>query len=93
MKYIAKIMHANLTCRQVEEFLMDYLERRLGFWKTLQFRLHLLMCPDCSKYFQEYKNTIALGKTVFENPDDEAAGNVPDELLEAIIRATKSNKK
>lgn len=86
-------MHANLTCRQVEEFLMDYLERRLGFWKTLQFRLHLLMCPDCSKYFQEYKNTIALGKTVFENPDDEAAGNVPDELLEAIIRATKSNKK
>ncbi len=86
-------MHANLTCRQVEEFLMDYLEERLGFWKTLQFRVHLLMCPNCSKYFQEYKNTIALGKTLFENPDNEAAGKVPDELLEAIMSVKKGYRK
>ena len=37
-------MAGNLTCRQVEEFLMDYLENRLGFWMTLQFSIHLFMC-------------------------------------------------
>ncbi|GJM04650.1 MAG: hypothetical protein DHS20C09_06410 [marine bacterium B5-7] len=91
MKYIKKVMHASLTCRQVEEFLMDYLESRLGFWMTLQFRLHLFMCPNCSKYFQEYKNTIALEKRIFENPEDEAIGNVPDDILQAILNVKGSS--
>ncbi len=89
MKYLKSIMHATLTCRQVEEFLMDYLENRLGFWMTLQFRVHLLMCHNCSNYIQEYKNTIALEKMVFENPDEIAVGNVPDEILEAILKVKR----
>ena len=82
-------MHASLTCRQVEEFLMDYLENRLGFWTTLQFRAHIFMCPNCSKYIQEYKNTIALEKKIFQNPDEEAIGNVPDDILQAIMNVKR----
>lgn len=82
-------MHASLTCRQVEEFLMDYLENRLGFWMTLQFQVHLFMCPNCSKYIQEYKNTIALEIKVFENLEDEAIGNVPDDILQAILNVKR----
>jgi len=82
-------MHASLTCRQVEEFLMDYLENRLGLWMTLQFRVHLFMCTTCSRYLQEYKNTIALEKMVFENPDEEAVGNVPDDILQAILKVKR----
>ena len=82
-------MAGNLTCRQVEEFLMDYLENRLGFWMTLQFSIHLFMCTNCSKYMQEYKNTIALEKKIFENPEDEAIGNVPDDILHAILNVKK----
>ena len=41
---------------------------------------------------QEYKNTIALGKKIFESPDDEAIGNVPDEILQAIMGANKYSK-
>lgn len=82
-------MHASLTCRQVEEFLMDYLERRLDFWMSLQFRFHLFMCPNCTKYIQDYKNTIALEKKVFENPEDEAIGNVPDGILQAILNVKR----
>ena len=78
-------MHASLTCRQVEEFLMDYLENRLSLWTRLQFRVHIFMCPNCTKYIQEYKNTIALEKKVFQNPDEEAIGNVPDDILQAIM--------
>lgn len=85
MKLLKKIMHASLTCRQVEEFLMDYLEKRLGLWTTLQFHVHIFMCPNCTKYIQEYKNTIALEKQIFQNPDEEAIGNVPDDILQAII--------
>ncbi len=74
-----------LTCRKVEEFLMAYLDKELGFWSRVRFRLHLLICSDCKNYIQEYKNTIKLGKQLFELPDVPAAGNVPDQILEAII--------
>jgi predicted anti-sigma-YlaC factor YlaD len=87
------VIKCTMTCRCVEEFFMDYLEGRLDFWTRVSFKFHLLMCPDCSKYMREYKNTIALGKTVFENPDDEAVGKVPDEILAAIMSINKTNKK
>ena len=86
------VIKFSMTCRHVENFLMDYLEGRLSFWVRVRFGLHIFMCPNCSKYMQEYKNTIALEKKIFENPDDEAIGNVPDEILQAIMGANKSSK-
>ena len=86
------VIKFSMTCRHVENFLMDYLEGRLSFWIRIRFNFHLLMCPDCPKYIQEYKNTIALGKKIFETSDDEAIGNVPDEILQAIMGANKSSK-
>jgi anti-sigma factor RsiW len=83
------VIKCTMTCACIEEFLNDYIEGRLDFWTRIMFKFHLLMCPDCSKYMQEYKNTIALGKKIFENPDDEAAGKVPDEILNAIVSLTK----
>ena len=83
------VIECTMTCRCVENFLMDYLEGRLSFWTSVMFKFHLLMCPDCPKYLQEYKNAIALGKQVFENPDEEAIGKVPDEILHAIMSLTE----
>jgi anti-sigma factor RsiW len=85
------VIKCSMTCRHVENFLMDYLEGRLSFWTRIRFNFHLLMCPDCPKYIQEYKNAIALGKQVFEHPDDEADGKVPDEILHAIMSIKKTS--
>jgi predicted anti-sigma-YlaC factor YlaD len=78
-----------LSCRKVEEFLMTYIDRELNIRSRLRFQFHLAMCSDCRNYFQEYKNSVALGKQVFSKPDELAAGKVPDEILHAIIDASR----
>jgi len=79
------VIKEHLSCRKVEEFLMAYLDRELSLWTRVRFRFHLMICSDCSNYLQEYKNTIILGKSVFETADASATGKVPDQILEAII--------
>ena len=78
-----------LTCRQVEQFLLDYIEGQVSLWTWCKFRYHLLLCDDCRQYLQDYRNTVALGRHIFANLDDEAFGKVPDEILAAILKAGK----
>ena len=75
----------HLSCRKVEEFLMAYLDKELSLWSRVRFRFHLLICPSCTNYLEDYKNTIRLGQHFFESPDMSATGKVPDRILEAII--------
>ena len=84
------VIKEHLSCRKVEEFLMAYLDKELSFFTRLRFGFHILICSDCSRYMQEYKNTIALGKQLFNSPDEVATGKVPDEILNAIIIASKA---
>jgi len=78
-----------LTCRQVEQFLMDYLDWQVTLWTWCKFRYHLHICDDCRQYLQDYRNAMALGIRIFANPEDEAFGKVPDEILAAILKSTK----
>lgn len=80
-----------LTCRQVEQFLLDYLEGQVSLWTWYKFRYHLLLCDDCRQYLQDYRNAVALGRRIFANPDDEAIGKVPDEILVAILKSRKTS--
>ena len=84
-------MKYNMSCKEVEDFLMDYLDGNLGFCARIHFRLHMLMCPDCSKYIKEYKNTVALGKSIFDHMDDELNEPIPEEILRAIKSARKKS--
>ncbi len=79
------IIKEHLSCRKVEEFLMAYLDRELSLWTRVRFRFHLLICPTCTNYLQDYRKTINLGKSLFETPDVSAKGKVPDQILAAII--------
>lgn len=84
-------INEHLTCRKVEEFLMAYLDRELSLLTRLRFKFHLLICPDCTNYLREYKNAIALGKQLFDAPDEVATGKVPEQILHAIMHAGKSS--
>ena len=84
-------INEHITCRKVEEFLMAYLDKELSFWTRFRFHVHLLICSDCSNYLQEYKNTIALGKRLFDTSDEIASGKVPEQILHAIIHVSKSS--
>jgi anti-sigma factor RsiW len=74
-----------MTCGDVEHFMDDYLEGRLGFAKRVLFRLHLAMCDDCVAYIAKYQATIALGKAAFQDPEADASDHVPEELITAIL--------
>ena len=78
-----------LTCRKVEEFLMNYIDKELSVLSRLRFQYHLAICSDCRNYLYEYENAVTLGKSVFSDPDELAAGKVPDEILHAIVDASK----
>ena len=80
-----------LTCRDVADFLMSYIDGELPFGQRLSFRLHLVLCPPCRRYMTQYRRTVALGRDAFrdEDPDGPVPSDVPEELVEAILNARK----
>lgn len=79
----------DLTCREVVDFLMDYVDGALGAEQRRDFEAHLVLCDDCVTYVRQYRQTVALGQTAFTAPDEPAAAHVPPELVEAILAARR----
>lgn len=76
------------TCREVIDFLMDYLEGDLAPERRRAFDEHLAECPSCLAYLATYRATVALarGSAGVAPPLDEA---VALRLVRAI-RDTRS---
>ena len=74
-----------LTCKQFDDFMVDFLERDLPLSQRLSCWLHLKMCRDCSKYVRQYEQTIALGKQAFDDPDKPVPNSVPEDLINAAL--------
>jgi predicted anti-sigma-YlaC factor YlaD len=74
-----------LTCQEIAEFLMDYLNGDLAAEVRTRFEDHLAECPDCVGYLQTYEMTIRLGQSC----RDPAARQAPEELIRAILAAQK----
>ena len=75
-----------LTCKEFIGALVDYLARELPAEDEEQMELHLEVCPDCVKYLTSYDVTIKLGKKALA---DDAAGELPDELVKVILSSRK----
>ena len=63
-----------LTCREMVEFLMAYLDGELPEGQRESFDQHLRDCPPCEVYLDTYRRTVDLGRSVCEDgegPDDE----------------------
>lgn len=74
-----------MTCREVIDFLMEYLSGELSASERVEFEQHLADCPDCTAYLRSYEETIKLGKAVFADPDAPVPPDVPEELVRAIL--------
>lgn len=81
-----------LTCKQFDEFMVDFLERNLPIAQRTGCWVHLKMCRDCSKFVRQYKQTIALGKQAFDDPDDLVPEAVPEELINAALAHRRNAK-
>ena len=49
-----------MTCRDMVQFLMDYLSEELPDDTRTVFELHVNACPDCVTYLATYRETIVL---------------------------------
>lgn len=76
-----------MDCRQIDQFLSDYLEGRLTSEQSKLFDEHLGECPDCVAYLDSYRRTIRLGKAAFADPSAPAKGIVPSAILQAILQS------
>lgn len=80
-----------MSCRELVEFLADYVEGALPAEARNEFHRHLDDCPECIDYLNSYRQTVALGRDALTCPDDDAVpGDVPEELVQAILAARRS---
>jgi anti-sigma factor RsiW len=77
-----------MTCRELVDFLMDYLDGQLSESERLCFEEHLGECPDCVAYLTTYKQTIQLGKDAC-TAGDAIPSDVPEDLVRAILAARR----
>ncbi len=80
-----------ITCRELIEFLDDYVGDTLPADVRDAFEFHLKMCGPCRKYLRTYRKTIeleqqALGRT------DAPAEPMPDDMVSAIVSAMKQTR-
>ena len=76
-----------MTCRELVDFLMSYLDRELPQDQRERFELHLAACPACVVYMDGYVETIRMGKMACAPLDGPVPVDVPEELVRAILAA------
>jgi anti-sigma factor RsiW len=77
-----------MTCRQLVDFLMDYLDGGLQPGVRADFEWHLSVCPNCVRYLETYKATVVLERRAFHHGEaEQVPAPVPEELVQAILAA------
>ncbi len=86
-------MPGQITCRQFEDFLVDYLEDRLTAEQKKLFQRHMKVCPMCRASLHSYLKVIEMGQAVCAEDDkDHVFDAAPQELIDAIIDVARKNK-
>ncbi|MCO6438465.1 MAG: zf-HC2 domain-containing protein [Phycisphaerae bacterium] len=81
---------SELTCRELIDFLDDYFAGALAREQREIFDRHLAFCPDCVAYLKTYADTVELvRKSCDECPEQSASSDVPEDLIQAILSATR----
>lgn len=76
-----------MTCKEVNEFLMAYLDAELPEEARRAFEEHLSDCSSCTRYLEQYRRTMQLGREACTPADTPAEHYVPSGLLDAIRKA------
>lgn len=78
-----------LTCRELIEFLDDYVAGALPVSQRERFDDHLGRCPACVRYLRGYQGTLRAMALAFR-PDAQPPREVPEELVTAILAARRA---
>ncbi len=76
-----------ITCRELVDFLMNYIDGELPSERREAFESHLRVCGPCRRYLETYKETVRLGKLALAPSNDPPPPSVPESLIKAILDA------
>jgi anti-sigma factor RsiW len=76
-----------VTCRELADFIIDYVDGGLDAGVQAQFERHLTRCPNCVRYLDAYKTSIEMGRRALLEDGDLPAtqAGAPADLIEAIL--------
>jgi anti-sigma factor RsiW len=77
-----------MTCREMTEFLAEYVAGELPPDILATFEGHVAHCPDCVVFLSQYRTAIRAGITAF---DDLPGMALPEELVAAILASIKQD--
>lgn len=75
-----------MKCRELAEFLYDYVSGELPEESRVHFEFHLSKCKNCHAYLVQYEVTIKAGKIACDEMSDEMRA-IPDDLVKAVLAA------
>jgi anti-sigma factor RsiW len=84
---MGKYLPGMISCQEFEAFIVHYLDDELNDQEKAIFESHLNFCKECREYLKAYKQTVALGKAAFANPETPIPLDVPEELIKAMLQA------
>ena len=83
-----------MTCRDVADFLMDYLAGELPAATRDIFERHLRECPECREYLALYQTAVAMGRRAFAVENATAAVvDIPEKLVIAVVSSLQARNK
>jgi anti-sigma factor RsiW len=68
---------AVISCHQLIEFCLDYVEGALPDDEQQRFRRHLSLCPDCVTFFETYRKTPEVSR-------DALKAQMPESVRESV---------
>lgn len=77
-----------MTCRDLTDSLMAFLDGDLPAEQRVVFEKHLGACPNCVHYLHSYRQTVQLGQAAFTEPAN--AETMPEPLVQAILTARRA---
>lgn len=78
-----------LTCKEFDDFMIDYLDDGLPVWQKYLCWLHVKMCRECAYFIWQYRRTVALGKSAYDSAGDPVPESAPEELVKAALAHRK----
>ncbi len=76
-----------MTCAEFEETLDAYIDGELGPVGRTLVDLHIAMCPLCKRYVMAYGRARDLAVDAVSEADAKMLGDVPEDLISAIMAA------
>jgi len=76
-----------MTCRELSEFLLAYLDDELPEMCRADFERHLAACPSCVRYLATYRASVRLAQAALSTAVESPADEMPPDLIEAIRRS------